>query len=177
MADERIYELPDITEQITTGYYIEVDKFGLPKSQKILWEDFISSYVDSRVVETTQSTISVQNNVGFIPTGYRVEKRKIATFANYVMRFNATFQFFGDDIVDPVFIFNNFTLLNENYTGLELPCIREVVNTGGITTSFVNDNLTLMRVDGKLALKLHKTITGIPYLATISMRINVNFTI
>jgi hypothetical protein len=176
MADERIYELPDLTEQITTGYYIEVDKFGHSKSEKILWEDFISRYVDSRFVETTQSTISVQNDVGIIPTIYRVEKRKLATFANYVMRFKAAFQFFGDDIIDPVFIFDNFTLVNDNYTGLELPCIREAVNAD-ITTSFVNDNLTLMRVDGKLALKLHMTITGLPYLATISMRINVNFAI
>ena len=176
MADERIYELPDLTEQITTGYYIEVDKFGHSKSEKILWEDFISRYVDSRFVETTHSTISVQNNVGIIPTIYRVEKRNLAIFANYVMRFKAAFQFRGDDIVDPVFIFDNFTLRNENYTGLELPCIREAV-TSDITTSFVNDHLTLMRVDGKLALKLHMKLTGLPYLDTISMRINVNFAI
>lgn len=173
MADERIYELPDLTEQITTGYYIEVDKFGHSKSEKILLEDFISMYVDSRFVETTQSTISVQNNVCSIPTIYRVEKRKLGLYANYVMRFKVAFAYFGDDIVDPVFIFDNFTLPNENYTGLELPCVRETVPVD-ITTSFVNDNLTLMRVDGKLALKLHRTITGTDL---SSMRINVNFAI
>lgn len=173
MADERIYELPDLTEQITTGYYIEVDKFGHSKSEKILWEDFISSYVDSRFVETTQSTISVQNNVCSIPTIYRVEKRKLGLYANYVMRFKVVFQYFGDDIVDPVFIFDNFTLPNENYTGLELPCVREVVHVD-ITMSYLNDNLTLMRVDGKLALKLHKTITESDLAPII---INVNFAI